>query len=77
MDRENLGPLENLNFAQAATDPAVIRLSNSSELFEEDILDIWNYEHSVEQYVSEGGTSKASVVKQIVMLDKWLQASYQ
>lgn len=55
----------------------VADLKTVHELFEEDILDIWNYEHSVEQYVSEGGTSKASVVKQIVMLDKWLQASYQ
>lgn len=43
-----------------------------SPLFEEDVSDVWDYEHSVEQYTAEGGTAKDSVQKQINKLQEWL-----
>ena len=43
-----------------------------SPLFEEDVSDVWDYEHSVEQYIAEGGTAKDSVQKQINKLQEWL-----
>jgi argininosuccinate lyase len=33
--------------------------------FEEDVMEVWNYEVSVERKSSIGGTSKAAVTKQI------------
>ena len=41
-------------------------------LFEDDIMKLWDYEHSVEQYNSSGGTSKQTVLQQIQMLKKWV-----
>lgn len=43
-----------------------------SPLFEEDVSDVWDYEHSVEQYTAEGGTAKSSVQGQINKLQEWL-----
>ena len=43
-----------------------------SPLFEKDVNDVWDYEHSVEQYTAEGGTAKDSVQKQINELQEWL-----
>ena len=43
-----------------------------SNMFAEDVADVWNYENSVEQYQSTGGTSKAMVEKQISQLEDWL-----
>uniref|UniRef100_A0A6M2CH22 Putative argininosuccinate lyase n=1 Tax=Rhipicephalus microplus TaxID=6941 RepID=A0A6M2CH22_RHIMP len=43
-----------------------------SELFEDDLAELWNYEHSVEQYKGTGGTAKESVVAQIASLRQWL-----
>lgn len=43
-----------------------------SELFEDDLAELWNYEHSVEQYKATGGTAKESVVAQIASLRQWL-----
>ncbi|XP_055710154.1 argininosuccinate lyase [Phlebotomus papatasi] len=40
--------------------------------FEEDILRIWDFENSVEQYSSVGGTSKKSVESQISTLDEFI-----
>lgn len=40
-------------------------LKEISPHFTEDIMSIWNYENSVEQYTSVGGTSKHAVMKQI------------
>jgi len=40
-------------------------LKQISPLFEEDVKNVWNFEHSVEQYQSVGGTSKSSVLKQV------------
>ncbi|KAJ7392597.1 hypothetical protein OS493_010248 [Desmophyllum pertusum] len=43
-----------------------------SPLFEEDASEVWDYEHSVEQYSAEGGTAKSSVHEQINKLQEWL-----
>lgn len=45
-----------------------------SELFDEDLAHVWNYEHSVEQYKATGGTSRSSVEAQIACLRQWLEA---
>ncbi|KAK3084921.1 hypothetical protein FSP39_021497 [Pinctada imbricata] len=44
-----------------------------SESFSEDILDIWDYEKSVDQYSVYGGTGKRSITAQIQNLTAWLQ----
>ncbi len=44
----------------------------SSSLFTEDVLQVWNFEHSVEQYKAPGGTSKSSVLHQADALQAWL-----
>lgn len=44
----------------------------SSPLFEEDVNEVWDYEHSVEQYSAEGGTAKSSVEGQIYKLQQWM-----
>ncbi|XP_033095270.1 argininosuccinate lyase-like, partial [Anneissia japonica] len=44
-----------------------------SSYFEEDVNKVWNYENSVEQYTSTGGTSKASVLAQVDQLSTWLE----
>lgn len=46
---------------------------NIDSRFKEDILDIFNYEHSVEMHSAIGGTSKKSVLEQIAILRKILQ----
>ncbi|CAH1122484.1 unnamed protein product [Ceutorhynchus assimilis] len=43
-----------------------------SSHFEVDIGKVWNYENSIEQYQSVGGTAKKSVLNQINKLKKWL-----
>ncbi|XP_050045223.1 argininosuccinate lyase isoform X1 [Dermacentor andersoni] len=43
-----------------------------SELFDDDLAQLWNYEHSVEQYKAPGGTSRESVLAQIAALRQWL-----
>jgi hypothetical protein len=43
-----------------------------SEKFEEDVLKVWNYKHSVEQYHTAGGTSTSSIMHQIHVLEEWL-----
>ncbi|XP_037513750.2 argininosuccinate lyase isoform X1 [Rhipicephalus sanguineus] len=43
-----------------------------SDLFDDDLAQLWNYEHSVEQYKATGGTAKASVLAQIASLRQWL-----
>lgn len=39
--------------------------SQSSESFEADVVEVYNFENSVEQYSSIGGTAKSSVQSQI------------
>lgn len=43
-----------------------------SPKFSDNVKDCWNFEKSVEQYTVEGGTSKQSVVKQMVELRKFI-----
>lgn len=45
---------------------------NSKE-FTEDIDSIWDFEQSIQQYTSTGGTSKQSVIQQIQSLRNWMQ----
>ena len=41
-------------------------------VFEHSVENVWNYESSVNQYTSTGGTSKVEVLKQIKKLQTWL-----
>jgi argininosuccinate lyase len=43
-----------------------------SASFEEDVKKVWDYENSVEQYETAGGTSRKSVQQQIDQLNAWL-----
>ncbi|ELT94555.1 hypothetical protein CAPTEDRAFT_159436 [Capitella teleta] len=47
-------------------------LQTISGSFSDDVMKVWDYEYSVEQYQSAGGTSRASVQKQIEQLNAWL-----
>ncbi|XP_059482058.1 argininosuccinate lyase [Neocloeon triangulifer] len=49
-------------------DISIIELKEISPLFDEDVLQVWSYESSVEQYKAFGGTSKSSVEEQIVKI---------
>lgn len=42
--------------------------------FEEDVLQVWNFERSVEQRDAAGGTSRRAVLEQIAKLRGWLDA---
>lgn len=54
------------------TELSLEQLNQISEMFKEDILEVWNFEHSVEQYQEVGGTAKSSVEKQIQQLEQWI-----
>ncbi|KAH9376615.1 hypothetical protein HPB48_005826 [Haemaphysalis longicornis] len=58
-------PMSSLSCAEA---------KSISELFDEDLAHVWDYEHSVEQYKATGGTSRRSVEAQITCLRQWLEA---
>lgn len=45
-----------------------------SLFFDDDVKKVWNYENSVDQYTSVGGTSKSAVIQQITKLNQWLTA---
>lgn len=47
-------------------------LKSISPFFDVDIGKVWNYENSIEQYQTVGGTAKSSVLKQIEILEMWL-----
>ncbi|XP_071789938.1 argininosuccinate lyase-like [Asterias amurensis] len=47
-------------------------LKTVSPAFEDDVSSVWNYENSVEQYTSTGGTSKQAVMKQVQQLEEWM-----
>ncbi|XP_023702209.1 argininosuccinate lyase isoform X3 [Cryptotermes secundus] len=51
------------------------QLKSVSEKFEDDVLKIWDYKHSVEQYQTVGGTSTSSIIHQIHVLEEWLHFS--
>ncbi|XP_021926897.1 argininosuccinate lyase isoform X2 [Zootermopsis nevadensis] len=48
------------------------QLKTISEKFEDDVLKVWDYKHSVEQYQTVGGTSTSSILHQIHLLEEWL-----
>ncbi|CAK9302324.1 unnamed protein product [Gordionus sp. m RMFG-2023] len=47
-------------------------LKNINPLFEKDVINIWNYVNSVEQYKAIGGTGTSSILSQINVLDQYL-----
>ncbi|XP_046852052.1 argininosuccinate lyase-like isoform X2 [Xenia sp. Carnegie-2017] len=49
-------------------------LVSISHAFEADVMSVWNYHESVEQYQSTGGTSLDSVSNQIDLLFDWLNS---
>ncbi|XP_059829180.1 argininosuccinate lyase [Hypanus sabinus] len=48
-------------------------LKTISPLFESDVLKVWNYTNSVEQYSAPGGTARSSVALQVEQLRAWLK----
>nr|XP_033778367.1 argininosuccinate lyase [Geotrypetes seraphini]XP_033778368.1 argininosuccinate lyase [Geotrypetes seraphini]XP_033778369.1 argininosuccinate lyase [Geotrypetes seraphini] len=48
-------------------------LKSISPLFTSDVLQVWNYTHSVEQYTAAGGTARSSVMAQIEQLRSWME----
>ncbi|KAK2149301.1 hypothetical protein LSH36_455g00027 [Paralvinella palmiformis] len=44
-------------------------------LYTEDVMKVWDFESSVEQYQSPGGTSSSSVLYQISTLENWLKST--
>ena len=57
------------------TSMSALSLSDFKQLhtaFEEDIAEIWDFEKSVENRSSLGGTSKQTVIEQIRILKAWL-----
>lgn len=47
-------------------------MKSVSDLFEADVMSVWNYESSVEQYTSTGGTAKSAVQSQISALREYI-----
>ncbi|XP_072043943.1 LOW QUALITY PROTEIN: argininosuccinate lyase-like [Amphiura filiformis] len=58
----------------AVADLTVEDLKTVSPAFEPDVSSVWDYENSVEQYTSAGGTSRSSVLQQIKQLETWMTA---
>lgn len=50
-------------------------LKNLDRRFDEDIVHVWDFESSVEQYTATGGTAKAAVMEQIESLRKIAKAA--
>ncbi len=46
---------------------------NFNSSFDEDVFEIFNFERSVEQYQSTGGTSRSSVLNQIIFMKNYLR----
>lgn len=60
------------------TDLSLEDLQGISELFTQDVTCLWEYYyHSVEQYQTQGGTSKVSVEAQLSKLRLWLESLLQ
>lgn len=53
----------------------LVQLKQISEHFEEDVSNLWNYEHSVEQYQAFGGTARVNIEIQIQQLELWISDS--
>ena len=43
------------------------------DAFEEDVMDVWDFERSVEQRDVAGGTSRRAILEQITWLESWLE----
>lgn len=50
-------------------------LKGISNKFGDDVTSVWDFENSVEQYTSTGGTAKASVSQQIKHMETLLANS--
>lgn len=50
-------------------------LKGISDKFGDDVTSVWDFENSVEQYTSTGGTAKASVSQQIKHMETLLANS--
>ncbi|GFR61625.1 argininosuccinate lyase [Elysia marginata] len=48
-----------------------------SSQFEDDVVKVWDYDNSVEQYTAQGGTAKESVQNQVSTLHAWLEEKTQ
>ncbi|XP_072164510.1 argininosuccinate lyase-like [Diadema setosum] len=57
------------------TDLTLDDLKTVSPSFESDVASVWNYESSVEQYQSSGGTSRQSVLNQVSQLRQWIESA--
>lgn len=57
------------------TDLTLDQLRTISDQIQEDVLQLWNYETSVEQYSAVGGTSKSSVLEQINTLKERINST--
>lgn len=51
------------------------QLKTVSDLFDEDVSEVWNYEHSVEQYQAFGGTGRTNIEVQVQQLELWISDS--
>lgn len=49
------------------------KLKDISQLFEQDVADLWNYKKSISQYSCYGGTATSAVKTQITNLRSFLQ----
>ncbi|XP_078042279.1 argininosuccinate lyase isoform X2 [Augochlora pura] len=47
------------------------QLRSVSNMFENDVMETWNFVNSVEQYKAEGGTGTEAIKKQIGVLESW------
>ncbi|KAK9720580.1 Argininosuccinate lyase C-terminal [Popillia japonica] len=58
------------------SDLTLKELQSINEKFQVDVEDVWNYETSIEQYQTIGGTSRNSVIAQLDILRNWLSEHY-
>uniref|UniRef100_A0A2I9LNS4 Argininosuccinate lyase n=1 Tax=Centruroides hentzi TaxID=88313 RepID=A0A2I9LNS4_9SCOR len=58
-------------------DLSVADLQKISNEFDQDVVDLWDYEGSVERYGSTGGTSRSGVQSQIALLGRWMEAGHR
>ncbi|KJE92726.1 argininosuccinate lyase [Capsaspora owczarzaki ATCC 30864] len=66
-----VGLAEQLGVSLAKLTPT--QLGTISSVFEtEDVLKVWSFESSVEQYTAAGGTSKEAVSAQVATVNAWL-----
>lgn len=59
------------------SDLSVQDLQDLHSAFADDVTNVWNYETSIENRNTPGGTSRKTVLAQIVLLKNWLQTRQQ